>query len=265
MGRTHYEILGVSKDFTPEELKTAYRRISRTAHPDVGGSAAIFGMVQEAYETLREPLKRSAYDRALREGAPAPEPPSPPPPPKASPKPPPPRAPRASDYWQPKQEPSRPTPPPPVEETPDDLPSNSIPFTHRLLYGVGMVVWVVSMDYTRAVERYLGLEWVEEPTMSSLVFLLSDPWSLLWWFAIGAFGVAVVWEGRRDAHPFPWWEQLLVAVALAFAVPLGTWWFSGWPQFYVLVVAITAYSLITKYRADGRHPDREPAPDSVRS
>jgi DnaJ domain len=62
--RTLYEILGVSADATEDEVRAAYRRLVRQIHPDTGGSAAIFGIVHEAYEVLRDPQKRAEYDRA---------------------------------------------------------------------------------------------------------------------------------------------------------------------------------------------------------
>ena len=87
--RTHYEILGVSATVSALELKTAYRRLLRQAHPDMGGSAALLDMVNEAYDTLKDPSLRARYDAALRQGTkttasssndPRPPPPRTPPP-----------------------------------------------------------------------------------------------------------------------------------------------------------------------------------------
>lgn len=64
---TYYEILDISPDATTKEIKAAYQRAVRVAHPDVGGNAAMFGLVRKAYETLSNPLSRSAYDAGLRE------------------------------------------------------------------------------------------------------------------------------------------------------------------------------------------------------
>lgn len=57
-----YEILGVGHDADDEQIRSAYRRLVRTTHPDAGGSNALFVLVQEAYETLSDPVKRVDYD-----------------------------------------------------------------------------------------------------------------------------------------------------------------------------------------------------------
>jgi hypothetical protein len=67
--RTYYEILGVAPTASAAELRTAYRRLLRQAHPDMGGSSAILDLVNEAYDALKDPAKRSQYDAALRRGA----------------------------------------------------------------------------------------------------------------------------------------------------------------------------------------------------
>jgi curved DNA-binding protein CbpA len=66
--RTYYEILGVEPTASAAELRTAYRRLLRQAHPDMGGSSALLDLVNEAYDALKEPAKRSQYDAALRQG-----------------------------------------------------------------------------------------------------------------------------------------------------------------------------------------------------
>ena len=65
---THYEVLGVQPTATADEIKTAYRRMLRQVHPDAGGNAALFRMVDEAWAVLRDTYSRAAYDRRLREG-----------------------------------------------------------------------------------------------------------------------------------------------------------------------------------------------------
>ena len=59
----HYSMLGVSSEFSPEELKKAYKKMSRVTHPDKnGGSTTRFQAVAAAYETLSDADRREAYD-----------------------------------------------------------------------------------------------------------------------------------------------------------------------------------------------------------
>lgn len=64
--RDYYQILGVQRTATADAVKTAYRRLARKYHPDVSKEAnaeARFKEVQEAYEVLKDPEKRAAYDQ----------------------------------------------------------------------------------------------------------------------------------------------------------------------------------------------------------
>ena len=63
---THYEVLGVPEGASGEEVRQAYRRLAKAAHPDAAGDAAEFRLVTEAYDVLSDPVQRAAYDRGLR-------------------------------------------------------------------------------------------------------------------------------------------------------------------------------------------------------
>jgi len=64
-----YALLGLRPGASLAEVRTAWRRLVREAHPDAGGDPDHFRLLQEAYETLSDPLRRIAYDR-LASGAP---------------------------------------------------------------------------------------------------------------------------------------------------------------------------------------------------
>lgn len=59
-----YETLGVARDAAPDQIKAAYRRLAQDHHPGKhGGDADRFRAVQAAWDVLREPERRAAYDR----------------------------------------------------------------------------------------------------------------------------------------------------------------------------------------------------------
>jgi curved DNA-binding protein len=62
----YYEALGVPRDASQDDVRAAYRRLARQYHPDVNkepGAEDRFKAISEAYEVLRDPEKRSQYDR----------------------------------------------------------------------------------------------------------------------------------------------------------------------------------------------------------
>ncbi len=68
MAKDYYLILGVSRNADQEEIKSAYRRAVKDHHPDVSKSPdkEKFIEIQEAYDVLKDPEKKKAYDESLK-------------------------------------------------------------------------------------------------------------------------------------------------------------------------------------------------------
>lgn len=67
--RDLYEVLGVSRNASAEELKRAYRRLAKQHHPDLdeGSDGTRFKEIQSAYDVLSDASKRKAYDAESRQ------------------------------------------------------------------------------------------------------------------------------------------------------------------------------------------------------
>ena len=65
MTRNFYEELGLEKNATKSEIKSSYRSLVKQHHPDAGGEKERFLAIQNAWETLNDPIKKEKYDRKL--------------------------------------------------------------------------------------------------------------------------------------------------------------------------------------------------------
>src|SRR3990167_5997597 len=74
MAKDYYQILGVGKTASPEDIRRAYHKLAHQHHPDKGGDESKFKEVNEAYQTLSNKDKRAQYDQFGRvfEGGQAP-------------------------------------------------------------------------------------------------------------------------------------------------------------------------------------------------
>ncbi|MGB5457401.1 MAG: DnaJ domain-containing protein, partial [Gammaproteobacteria bacterium] len=64
--RDYYEVMGVDRNATQDEIKRAYRKLARKYHPDISkdpDAETKFKEMGEAYEVLKDPEKRAAYDQ----------------------------------------------------------------------------------------------------------------------------------------------------------------------------------------------------------
>lgn len=68
-----YEELGVERDATEADIKSAYRSASKRAHPDAGGSAEKFAQVSRSKALLLDPRRRAEYDKTGRTDEPKPD------------------------------------------------------------------------------------------------------------------------------------------------------------------------------------------------
>ena len=64
--KDYYQVMGVARDASQDDIKRAYRKLARKYHPDVSKEKDAedkFKELQEAHEVLKDPEKRAAYDQ----------------------------------------------------------------------------------------------------------------------------------------------------------------------------------------------------------
>ena len=65
MEKNFYEELGLEKNATKIEIKSSYRSLVKQHHPDAGGEKERFLAIQNAWETLNDPIRKEQYDRSF--------------------------------------------------------------------------------------------------------------------------------------------------------------------------------------------------------
>ena len=65
MMKNYYKELGLKRNATRNEIKSAYRLLAKKYHPDTGGDSEKFLSLQLAWETLNDPQKKAIYDKSL--------------------------------------------------------------------------------------------------------------------------------------------------------------------------------------------------------
>ena len=65
MGKNLYEELGLKKNAARSEIKSSYRSLVKQHHPDAGGKKERFLAIQNAWETLNDPIKKKQYDSSI--------------------------------------------------------------------------------------------------------------------------------------------------------------------------------------------------------
>jgi curved DNA-binding protein len=63
MAKSYYDVLGVKKSASADEIKKAFRKLAQKHHPDAGGDEETFKQINEAYEVLSDAEKKKQYDR----------------------------------------------------------------------------------------------------------------------------------------------------------------------------------------------------------
>jgi curved DNA-binding protein CbpA len=66
---SHYEVLGVKRNASPEVIQDAFRRLAKEFHPDTGGNPDRFDEVSKSFKIISDPVQRAEYDAMNPEGS----------------------------------------------------------------------------------------------------------------------------------------------------------------------------------------------------
>jgi len=64
--KNYYDVLGLNRNASHNDIKKAYYKLAKDYHPDKGGSEDDFKICQEAYEVLSDPAKKILYDKSCQ-------------------------------------------------------------------------------------------------------------------------------------------------------------------------------------------------------
>ena len=198
---TYYDILGVARSATETEIKRAYRKLAVVYHPDKNPDPAaeqLFKLINEAYEVLGDPPKRSRYDLELME--PAGEFQTTPPPPR---------------HRDPAYRPRRPRPRRKSEsERLRDLMLQYLPYTARIsMLCFGLCV-LMSIDYL----------WPRQKVSDNIEYVTQRrgyqrTGSITWWVIHTTNGHVIDIPYERSNH-FPPGEKVLLHQSRFFKIPV---------------------------------------------
>jgi hypothetical protein len=266
----YYELLGVSRDSSADDIKAAYRRLTKTAHPDVGGTDGMFVLVGEAFHVLSDPVRRLDYDRELDTGVPSSPPPDPTPPPSPPDPTPPPRQARAPQPPPPEPEweqvpydssvpgPAHQPPETPLPAEEDDVRINWVQAGIHLALVAGFVLVWCGLRATGVLSSFMGgahntvAQWLEDEVWSKFSFVLAVLLAVAAMAAEWFYGTFLTL--REIEHPVARWTTIAF---IGSAVLIGEY---IWPvnlRAVLVIVSATVAAAVAAFLLARRLPSRQ--------